>query len=88
MYVTILAETGLIGCAAFFIFIYSVIKNTLIKLKEALFNESRLILLRFFVGFVGIMCTFLTYDGLYWTAPCYLFWYYTGVLSSLNNNRI
>ena len=88
MYVTILAETGLIGCAAFFIFIYSVIKNTLIKLKEALFNESRLILLGFFVGFVGIMCTFLTYDGLYWTAPCYLFWYYTGVLSSLNNNRI
>ena len=88
MYVTIVAETGLIGCAAFFIFIYSIIKNTLIKLKKALLSENRLLLLGFFAGFIGIMCAFLTYDGLYWTAPCYLFWYYAGVLSSLSNSQI
>ena len=88
MYVTIVAETGLIGCAAFFVFVYSSIKNTLIKLKKTLLNENRLLLLGFFAGFVGIMCSFLTYDGLYWTAPCYLFWYYAGVLSLLSNNKI
>ena len=88
MYISIVAETGLIGCAAFFVFIYSIIKNTLIKLKKALLSEDRLLLLGFFAGFAGIMCTFLTYDGLYWTTPCYLFWYYAGVLSSLSDNRI
>jgi hypothetical protein len=31
-----------------------------------------------------MLCSFLTYDVLYWVAPAYLFWSYAGFVSSLS----
>lgn len=81
MYITMLAETGLIGFGGFILFIYFIFKQVNISLK--LRSENKLFLICFLSGFIGIMCTFLTYEVLYWTAPSYLFWGYAGILSYL-----
>lgn len=83
MYITLLAETGIIGFLGFMFFVFFLLKRAWASLKSALGYENRLILLSFLSGFAGMMCTFLTYDGLYWSAPGYLFWAYAGILSYL-----
>ncbi|MBU1006595.1 MAG: hypothetical protein KKH08_03260 [Candidatus Omnitrophica bacterium] len=92
MYATILAETGIVGFAAFAFFIYSILKNTLNTLRVKLKNIdlpdlNSFLLLGFFAGFAGMMCAFLTYDTLYWTAPAYLFWSFAGILAHLDQEQ-
>ncbi len=87
MYLTILAETGIIGFGGFMFFLYSIFKNIYRVLKVNLDNQNRFLLVGFFSGFIGIMCTFLTYDTLYWTAPSYIFWSYAGILSYLSAKK-
>lgn len=82
VYILLLAETGLVGFAGFILFIFSLFKNTWRRLRSVLEYEDRLLTAGFLSGFIGILCTFLTYDGLYWIAPSYLFWSYAGILSS------
>lgn len=84
MYLTLLAETGIIGAAGFIIFLYSVFKKSVFSIKSACSSRNRLLVVCFLTGFVGISASFLTYDGLYWASPGYLFWAYAGVLSSLS----
>jgi len=83
MYVTILAETGIIGFTGFLVFIGGIFKNAYRSLKAGLSDTKNLPLLGFFAGFCAMMCSFLTYDGLYWTAPSYMFWLYAGIISKL-----
>jgi len=84
MYLTILTETGIVGFSGFILFIYFLFKRIRIRLKILSKNEGRIFLVSFLSGFIGILCSFLTYDGLYWTAPSYLFWSYAGILSFLS----
>lgn len=88
MYITILAETGLVGFGGFLLFIYFLFKRVWKSLKLPGENENRLFLVCFLAGFVGIICTFLTYDGLYWNTPAYLFWTYAGIISSLSTPKL
>ncbi|MFH0790931.1 MAG: O-antigen ligase family protein [Candidatus Omnitrophota bacterium] len=81
MYLTILAETGLIGFTGFALFIFSLLKQAGLKLKLMAENKDKILPVCFLSGFVAIMCAFLTYDGLYWIAPSYLFWSYAGILA-------
>lgn len=85
MYFTILAETGVIGFAGFGLFIFSLLRRIVTRLKISR-EEDKLLPVCFLAGFAGIMCAFLTYDGLYWTAPSYLFWSYAGILSKQSQN--
>jgi len=87
MYIALLAETGLVGFAGFILFISCAFRRILKKLKMVSGHEARLLLAGFLSGFVAILCTFLTYDALYWTAPSYLFWSYAGILSYLACKR-
>jgi O-antigen ligase len=87
MYLAILAETGLIGFGGFSIFIYFLFKRIRSKLREIPDGENRMFLVIFLSGFLGIMATFLTYDGLYWPSPGYLFWSYAGILSLLSRPK-
>jgi hypothetical protein len=87
MYLTVLAETGIIGFVGFVLFVYFIFKNAYRALKVKLGNQDWFLLLGFFSGFIGIMCTFLTYDTLYWTAPSCLFWSYAGILSYLSAKK-
>ena len=87
MYLTILAETGLVGFSGFVLFISFLFKRIWQKLKSESKNEDKLFLVCFFSGLIGMMCGFLTYDGLYWIAPSYLFWSYAGISSFLANQN-
>jgi len=85
-YMLVLAETGLLGFSGFALFIYFLFKRTLIRLRSFSTPDDGLLLLGFLAGFISILCAFLTYDGLYWIAPAYLLWSYTGMLSSLSGD--
>ncbi|HAZ10974.1 MAG: hypothetical protein A2047_00335 [Omnitrophica bacterium GWA2_41_15] len=87
MYITILAEAGIVGLGGFLIFIFSILKRSCLKLKANLTRDNRLLLIGFLSGLAGIMCTFLTYDTLYWIVPSYIFWSYTGILSLLSAKK-
>jgi O-antigen ligase len=87
MYLTLLIETGFFGLAGFSVFIFSFFKRIRTRLKSLRETEDGLFLVCFLSGFLGIMCAFLTYDGLYWRAPSYLFWSYAGILSLLSRPR-
>ncbi len=87
MYITILTETGIIGLSGFLVFIVFLFTRIRGRLRILLKNEDRLLLVSFLSGFTGILCSFLTYDGLYWVAPSYLFWSYAGILSFLSGPR-
>lgn len=83
VYVSLLTETGVVGFAGFVLFISFLFKKIIFKLKTFPKNEDRLLLAGFLSGFIGILCAFLTYDALYWTAPACLFWSYAGILACL-----
>jgi O-antigen ligase len=87
MFLTILAETGLVGFTGFCLFVVSLFKRIGVSLKRTMDHENKLLLACFLSGLIGIMCTFLTYDVLYWTAPSYLFWSYAGILASLTTRN-
>ncbi len=87
MYITILTETGIIGLSGFLVFISFLFTRIRNRLRMLLKNEDRLLLVSFLSSFIGILCTFLTYDGFYWVAPSYLFWSYAGILSFLSASR-
>lgn len=84
MYVTLLAETGLIGFTGFFLYLFFLFRRVIKKIYSVFESNQKILLICFFSSFVGIMFSFLTYDGLYWITPNYLFWSYAGVLSSLS----
>jgi len=87
MYLTLLAETGLVGFFAFIAFIGCLFKKIKNSLAQSFVNPERgMLIVCFLAGLIGNMGTFLTYDVLYWTAPACLFWAYLGILSSLSEN--
>lgn len=87
MYLTILAEFGIVGGFGFMVFLVSVVKKALSSIKKSVPNNTRIITISFFSGIMGVLVSFFTYDGLYWSAPGYLFWTYAGVLSGLNEKN-
>jgi len=87
MYITILTETGIIGLSGFLIFISFLFMRIRNRLRILLKNADRLLLVSFLSGFIGMLCSFLTYDGLYWVAPSYLFWSYAGILAFLSGPK-
>lgn len=87
MYITILTETGIIGLSGFLVFIAFLFTRIRNRLRTLLKNEDRLLLVSFLSGLIGMLCSFLTYDGFYWVAPSYLFWSYAGILSFLSGPR-
>lgn len=87
MYITLLTETGIIGLSGFLVFVFFLFTRIKNRLRILLKNEDKLLLVSFLSGFIGMFCSFLTYDGLYWTAPSYLFWSYAGILSFLSGPR-
>jgi len=87
MYLTLLAETGLVGFFAFIAFIGCLFKRIKNSLTQSFVNpERRMLIVCFLAGLIGNLGSFLTYDMLYWAVPACLFWFYSGILSSLSEN--
>ncbi|MBU1125808.1 MAG: O-antigen ligase family protein [Candidatus Omnitrophica bacterium] len=81
MFLTFLAETGVVGFVAFVGFVVALLIKAYKKIVSGQGKEY--VRLFFFAGFCGFLCNFLTYDTLYWMGPNYLFWWYTGILSAI-----
>lgn len=88
MYWAFLAETGLVGFTGFIVFISLLLRRGIKALRLIADSQDRLFITCVLAGLTGIMLTFLTYDGLYWPVPSFLFWSYAGILSSLAAPRL
>lgn len=71
MYLTFLAETGLIGTFGFLIFIFSLLKSGFRKLKE-LDGEDRYLPLIVISSLIGLLVNMGSYELFYWNNP-YMF---------------
>jgi O-antigen ligase len=81
MYLTIISEIGIFGFLIFSLFIFLTLSRSLRDGSAPFLNKDRITLFSFIGGFIGIMFTFLVYDGLYWFVPGCLFWFYSGIIS-------
>jgi len=84
MFLTLAAETGVIGTAGFILFIIALFCRAAYALNMLNDYNRRIILSGFISGLLGILCMFLTYDVLYWASPCIFFWTYCGIVSALS----
>lgn len=83
MYLTILAETGIIGFAGFLIFILSILIRgfkQLIKLKYISGDRQRLILI--FSAFLGLLVNAGAYEIFYWSNPYIFFCILAGLIKA------
>jgi O-antigen ligase len=81
MYLTLLAETGLLGFSFFLIFIILLAKKALRRIST-LAGIDRWRSACFLAGFAGMLACFSTFDGLYWIMPAYVCWMYAGIIDS------
>lgn len=86
MYLTILAETGIVGGLGFLFFLFYICKISLEKL--IFFNNfnHKLFLLSIFSGFVGLSINMVGYELFYWGTPYLCFCMVTSMLFSLANS--
>jgi putative inorganic carbon (hco3(-)) transporter len=79
MYLTILAETGLIGAAGFFIFIFALFKRWLKKIREV-DAEKKIVALIPILTLVALLVNMGAYDLFYWLNPYMLFCLFCGFI--------
>ena len=88
MYLTILAETGIIGFSGFLILILSLLKKGLKQLRTLKYNDSeRQWLAVFLSGFVGLSINLAGYELFYWPNQYILFCFILGILGVLVNRQ-
>lgn len=79
MYLSTIAETGILGSLSFLLFLLMIIiRGT--KCLRFLTGEDREFLLLMYFGFLGFLINMLTYDLFSWQGPLYLFWSYVGLI--------
>ncbi len=73
MYLTFLAETGIVGTLAFLIFIFSLLKRGLRQLSELEDENKKYSLLILISALIGLLVNMGAYDLFYWNNPYALF---------------
>jgi len=73
-------ENGALGYLFFLLFIICLLKNT--------YSNNNEIYITLSVSIIGILVKRFTYDLLYWTIPFFIFWIYSGWISSLDSIKI
>jgi O-antigen ligase len=73
MYLTFLAETGIIGTLGFFILIFSLLKKASLHLKRIEDDNRRLMLLMPMSALIGLLVNMAAYELFYWATPYMLF---------------
>ena len=84
MYLTIAAETGIVGITAFLVFIGSVILKAwrgLAKLKDDTIQRTRLFCV--LTGFLGLLVNAAAYELFYWPSQYMFFCIYIGLIEAL-----
>ena len=87
MYVTILAETGIIGFLSFLIFMIMLWRRVVLKFKSLQPGVSKDTLSVLIVGLIGLMFSSLTYESLYWQMPLFFFWIFCGMIMAVVSQK-
>lgn len=87
MYLTILAETGVITFISFGVFIYALVKKALMALKKMRDSSEKILLSAALVSFIGALIHNLSYDSFYWSAPLIVFWMLAGMITSCSKKE-
>lgn len=83
MYLTFLAETGIIGALGFFIFIFFLLKRELLHLKKSEEDDDRKqMLLMPMSALIGLLVNMAAYELFYWANPYMLFCLLCGFVSA------
>jgi|GEM_PF-89854 len=89
MYLTIAAETGIVGITAFFIFIGSVILKAWRKLEEAKEDAiQRTRLAYVLIGFLGLLVNAMAYELFYWPSQYMFFCIYIALIEALHRDAL
>ncbi len=87
MYLTILAETGIIGFLGFFIFIFSLFRKGWMKFNELSNNPGRKwLLMAGLMAFIGLLINMAGYELFYWINQYVFFCIIIGFISASSNN--
>jgi len=87
MYLTFLAETGIIGTGSFLIFIFFLLKRGLLYLRKT-DDDRKQILLMPLSALIGLLVNMAAYDLFYWANPYMLFCVICGFIQgTLKENR-
>jgi O-antigen ligase len=89
MYLTILAETGVIGFLGFFIFIFLLLKKAWKRLKTFNFTSiKRWQLAISLTALIGLLVNMGGYELFYWPNPYMFFCILVGIIRAFSRNRI
>ncbi|MFN7170146.1 MAG: hypothetical protein ACK4NT_02750, partial [Candidatus Omnitrophota bacterium] len=83
MYLTIFAETGLLGLFCFLFFISGLLRRA-VRTLRIIAQEEREFLFILICGFIAILFNMASYDLFYWHMPLYFFWIYAGLIRGLS----
>lgn len=81
MYLTILAETGIIGAAGFLIFIFWLLRGGRRRFYSLKDKDERYFLLAVLSGFAGLLVNMAAYELFYWRTPLIFFSLYCGIIA-------
>lgn len=84
MYLTLAAESGLIGISGFLIFIYFLFKRAFAELKKIKDKERKLALLISLSALSGLLVNMAAYELFYWDSPYMLFCLFCGFIQALS----
>lgn len=82
MYLTFLAETGIVGTGGFLVFISVLLKRAFRKLRNAK-GDNKLVLLTLLCALIGLLVNMGGYDLFYWNNPYMLLCLNCGFIQSL-----
>jgi len=85
MYLTILAEGGVIVFLCFIFFIFILMRDA-VKYIRAKHSDSGLVL-ALSSGLLIILIAMVYFDALFWVVPLYMFWIYCGLLAALTTEK-
>ena len=87
MYLTILAETGIIGFVGFLIFLFSLLKSGWRHLAEFnMVSQKRWQLLVSLMAFIGLLFVMCGYEFWYWANPYLYFCLLIGCISAFGRD--
>lgn len=82
MYLSFLAETGIIGMTGLFIFILALLRRSILYLKKNAGPDKRQVLLMPMFALIGLLVNMGGYDLFYWATPYMLFSLFCGFIQS------
>lgn len=87
MYLTLLAESGVVGFSGFFIFIFLLFKRGIARLKSEKEESRKLVLLVSMSALVGLLVNMGAYELFYWSNPYMFFCLLCGFICGLMKNE-